>query len=395
MDHDPHNYKRRLERQLLSIEKDRTIPSKNKKLITQFIDFTYSEGITTGRVVRYVFDLKTIAQFLKKDFEKANKTDIQILVRDLEKSGRFAKSTLRDFKLTLRKFYKWLRNTDEFPEEVKWFKTHIKYKAIKKPEEMLTEEEIQKMINYCYNPRDRAFISVLYESGCRIGELLILRINQVKFDNYGALLLVNGKTGFRRVRVVSSVPYLTEWMNKHPLKDTQKEFLWINRKYKMQGYSSIMNTLHRAACKAKIEKRVNPHNFRHSRASYLANHLTEAQMNEYFGWVQGSEMASIYVHLSGRDVDNALLKVYGIENNTEKKESVLKPIECTRCQEANQATNKYCSRCGIPLDPKESLDTIKESLQRKNADQMLDSLLKDQNFREMFIEKLSSLQQSG
>ena len=30
-------------------------------------------------------------------------------------------------------------------------------------------------------------------------------------------------------------------------------------------------------------------------------------MKEYFGWTQGSDRASIYVHLSGRDVDDTLL----------------------------------------------------------------------------------------
>jgi hypothetical protein len=34
-------------------------------------------------------------------------------------------------------------------------------------------------------------------------------------------------------------------------------------------------------------------------------------------------MASIYVHLSGRDVDNALLKVYGIKKPEEQEESQL------------------------------------------------------------------------
>jgi len=395
MDHDAHNYKRRLERQLQLLKEDPSISEKNKKLINQFIDFAYSEGITTGRIVRYVFDLRTVNQFLKKDFEKANKEDMQMLVRDLEKSERFSKSTVRDFKLTLRKFYRWLRNTEDFPEEVKWFKTHIKYHAIKNPEDMLAEEEVQRMINLCVNPRDRAFLSILYESGCRIGELMTLTINQVRFDGCGAILLVNGKTGFRRVRIVASVPYLTELLNKHPSKHDPKEFLWLNRNCKRWGYNSILNMLRKTARGAKIAKKVNPHNFRHSRASYLANHLTEAQMKEYFGWVQGSDMASIYVHLSGRDVDKALLKVYGIENAEEKKESILKPLECLRCHHKNQATNRFCSLCGLPLDAEASADAIRQTLERKKADHVLDSLLKDEEFREMFIEKLSSLQQSG
>jgi len=47
-------------------------------------------------------------------------------------------------------------------------------------------------------------------------------------------------------------------------------------------------------------------------------------MKQYFGWVQGSDMASVYVHLSGRDVDNALLKLNGLEVKEEKKRNSLK-----------------------------------------------------------------------
>jgi hypothetical protein len=36
-------------------------------------------------------------------------------------------------------------------------------------------------------------------------------------------------------------------------------------------------------------------------------------MKEYLGWTQASEMAAVYVHLSGRDVDSALLKLAGKE----------------------------------------------------------------------------------
>ncbi|WP_340819137.1 hypothetical protein [Methanolobus sp. WCC4] len=35
-------------------------------------------------------------------------------------------------------------------------------------------------------------------------------------------------------------------------------------------------------------------------------------MNAYFGWVQGSDMPAVYVHLSGRDVDDAVLKANGV-----------------------------------------------------------------------------------
>lgn len=97
-------------------------------------------------------------------------------------------------------------------------------------EHMLTEEEIKKLIDFAPSVQEKALIATLYESGCRIGELIFLKIGHVKFDDHGAQLFVTGKTGLRRVRVVASVPYLIEWLNKHPLKDDSEAFFWTNNR---------------------------------------------------------------------------------------------------------------------------------------------------------------------
>jgi integrase/recombinase XerD len=39
-----------------------------------------------------------------------------------------------------------------------------------------------------------------------------------------------------------------------------------------------------------IKKAVNPHAFRHSRATFMAKHLKEPEMREFFGWGKDSEM---------------------------------------------------------------------------------------------------------
>ena len=87
----------------------------------------------------------------------------------------------------------------------------------------------------------------------------------------------------------------------------------------------------------------------------MANSLTEVQMSEFFGWVRGSDMPSVCVHLSGRDVDNALLKTYGIaDSRKETEESALKARNCPRCDIHSAPTNKSNSRCGMLLS-KEAL----------------------------------------
>jgi integrase/recombinase XerD len=391
MNHDIHNYERRITNTIKLIEKSTSIPLANKKAIYRFTDDSLAEGITKGRIVRYMWDLRTLSKWLNLEFEKATKEDIKSLVGKLETS-KYSYSTKRDLKITLRKFYRWLRGTETIPEEVSWFRTNLKSNNRKLPEEVLTQEEVAKMIRVAGNPRDRAFISTFYESGCRIGEILTLKLKHVVPANPGIQLIVDGKTGARRIRVIASAVYLNQWINIHPCNDNPEAYLWVGRSSEIISYRNVTELLRKLKAKAGIKKRIYPHIFRHSRATHLANHLTEAQMKQYFGWIQASKMASIYVHLSGRDVDEAILRCNGIAIEDQGKgENPLKPRICDRCQKMNPATSEYCDRCGMPLTKEAVIKLMEKDLMKKTADNVLDQLIGDPEFKQMFGEKINAL----
>lgn len=84
------------------------------------------------------------------------------------------------------------------------------------------------MLNVAEHIRDKALVSLLYESGFRIGELLSLMIKNIEFDEYGARVLIpEGKTDMRKIRLVSSIPYLANWVENHPLKNDPESPLWV------------------------------------------------------------------------------------------------------------------------------------------------------------------------
>jgi site-specific recombinase XerD len=396
--HDVHDYEKRLERVFKTLEQTKT-SERNKKILLKYKEFCLNEEeLSIPRVVRVTYDLIRLANLLKKDFDKTTADDMKEVTVKL-KNENISERTQYDFKVAIKKFYRWLRKADEYPEEVKWIKPKYNRENNKLPEELLTEDEIKLLVNKTTNTRDRAFVMVLYESGCRIGELLTLKIKNVSFDEYGSVILVNGKTGQRRVRIVSSTPLLTEWLNKHPFKDNPEISLWVSGNYKERKdkeltYTRVRCLLEHLRRKADIKKKVNPHNFRHSRATYLANYLTEAQMKEFFGWTQSSEMASVYVHLSGRDVDTALLKTYGIENEKNHKESELKPKKCIRCQLINPPTNNFCLRCGIALDKETIVGIIEKDMERKEADDVLDKIVKNKESRKILLELVKNALQN-
>ncbi len=384
-------YEKRI-RRLLKRVRESSIPEQNKELIIDFYKECIVRGYSRARIIKYIGTLERIAKLLGKPFFSTDKNDIVELIAKIEEKD-YSAWTKRDYKVILRVFYKWLRKTEDYPEEVRWLKTTTR-NISKLPEELLTADEIMKMVDAAEHIRDKAFILTLYESGCRIGELLTLKLKNVQIDKFGAVLIVNGKTGRRRVRVIVSTPKLQQWIENHPLKKDPNSPLWVtigtNSRNRVWTYGTAKEVIKKIARKAGIRKRVYPHLFRHSRATHLANYLTEAQMKQYFGWVQGSDMASIYVHLSGRDVDKTLLKLNGIEVEEDKKEGLFKALICPRCKFRNSPDAKFCSKCGLCLDTKTAVDI--DALRLK-ADKLMTELIKNPKVLNAFLEGIEKLKE--
>ena len=335
---------------------------KNTEHILKFIKQLFAEGLSKPRIVKYANHLKVLSEKLGKDFLEVNKEDITTFLSDLEQSD-YSVYTKKDYKVVLKRIFRFLGKG----ELVKDVKTTIKENRKKLPGEILTKVEVRKMIEAADHPRNKVIIALLYEGGLRIGELASLRIKNVEFDEYGAVLKVNGKTGERMVRVVGSASLISQWLQMHPGRDDKEAPLWVNlsSNYKKEGitYQGIRQNLKRIAEKAGVRKNITPHIFRHSRATHLAKSLTEAEMNVYFGWVQGSDMPATYVHLSGRDVDDKILEIEGVKSREKEKEDELRPKQCPRCQYINSPVSRYCGRCGTILDEGERIKMEMESME--------------------------------
>ncbi|MEM3433187.1 MAG: tyrosine-type recombinase/integrase [Nitrososphaerales archaeon] len=199
---DIHNYQRHLKQALQRLSSS-SIEDEDKQLIKGFADRLQAEGISKGRIVKYINHLKICAELVgfgqeRPWFKESTRKDVERLVGRIEASD-YKPHTKHDYKVVLRRFYQWLKECDrgdeEYPEEVSWIKTTIKKNEKKLPEDLLSEEEVLRIADHALCQRDRAFTLLLYDSGGRIGEILPLRIKDVTFDEYGAKIRVSGKTG--------------------------------------------------------------------------------------------------------------------------------------------------------------------------------------------------------
>jgi site-specific recombinase XerD len=298
----------------------------NNSLIKKFNEFQKANAISPKRILKYNYTLNKMAKILNKPYPKATKDDIIKVVAWVEERP-FTAWTKHDYKICLKRFYKWLNGDEDFPDTVRWIKSTVKKNDERLPDDLLTEEEVDALVNASTKTRDKALVRCLYESGCRIHELLNLQIKQITFDEYSPIITIHGKTGARRLRLIDKQGLLKAWLQSHPFKDNPDAYVWIsmavNKTNKPLEYHAIVKILRELAKRCGLKKKVNPHNFRHSRATHLAIKLTEAQMKQMFGWTQSSDMASVYVHLSGRDLDEPLLKMSGLLAKKDAKKQKL------------------------------------------------------------------------
>lgn len=62
--------------------------------------------------------------------------------------------------------------------------------------------------------------------------------------------------------------------------------------------------------------------------------------------IEGSDMASVYEHLFGRDVDDALLRLNGVPVEEERHGETFSVTVCPRCISKNSPGSKFCITCG-------------------------------------------------
>lgn len=207
---DVHKQRERYDVAVRALKNDKRISDRNKKLILKFTWDLQAEGIGLARITKYLYMLPILARRLKKEFEKATVDDIKTVVAEVNNSD-YADWTKSDLRIALKRFYRWVRGLEkgEDPPETRWIRAGNSTNRIL-PEELLTEEDLQKMGAAAENSRDRALVQLAFETGGRIAEDLNLRRKHVQFDKYGAILIFSGKKGDRRVRIVSSAPSLAQ-----------------------------------------------------------------------------------------------------------------------------------------------------------------------------------------
>ncbi len=289
-------------------------------------------------------------------FKDITLTDVYSTLERLTGSDRhdpaYKKNTAHSIYGNVRPFLLWLiteGHNSNLPEK--------KLLAIKRPpaetmtkraSDMLSAEDIEKLIRACATSRDRALIMMLYEGGFRISEVGNLTWGDLKFDDFGVVVNTNAKTMKPRyVRLTMSREYLAAWKNDYPFSPDADAVIFVTQRKEPITYQSIRKQIGYIAKRAGIQRKITPHLFRHSRITHLIQQGVSESIIKLMMWGSvKTDMFETYAHLTGGDIDRAIFELNGIKGADKDKAEKLEPRQCENCKTICGPLTKYCPACG-------------------------------------------------
>jgi integrase/recombinase XerD len=390
-----------------TVSKIATIPNSiNSSLITEFHTYMKTNGASERHQNNSLKVCNAFAFSLGKDitFYDIDKKD-QILsfldtkMKSQEQDPDKKWITTWNYNLVhIKRFFRWLHNHHKDEQESndiaesEW-KTpsfiNIKKRRTKRlspysESEIWERDELLAIVKYEPYTRNKAALTLFWDLDARNHEIILLKIKNIRLrENYGeGDIPYQAKTGSGPILLTCSFPYVRDWLNEHPFKNSpdarlicslvngspvQPEAMWTMMK---QLRERIIHMLEAGSItdeneREKLEyllrtKKWNPYCIRHSAITSDSDYLSGYGLNKKVRWSMNSKQPSRYIKpRMGNSLKTQILIHDGIisENELQKKATIL---SCFRCKYVNSTDVKFCSKCSYPLTP-QAYDEIKEA----------------------------------
>ena len=375
------------------------ITAEQQKTLRDYSKYLVNQGRVFGTREQYLSKAVNFVPFLEgRRFEEVTREDFSNYFYTLRDRRP---ATKENAYVTLHRFFSWLGEREGEDNEEKYIKV-LKKERYKRPkgekhvikaEDLPTQEEIDSIIKFAMNPRDKAMISMSFDLGTRPKELLGLNVGDVNFDEYGCVVTVgeHAKTGGRTLRLIASLQHLREWLESHPYRDNKEAPLFIGLGRNQFGKRITPQTLRwafkEAAKLAGVERRLYTYLLRHASVSREAgNGLGDQQLKVFYGWSPSSRMLEIYSHLSSEDVNKKRLEQAGVIK-PKQKVNERKQRKCPRCGAENTPTADFCSKCASPLDESKYRELLSKEEEVKQLRKEQKEALKKMERLEELVER--------
>lgn len=226
------------------------------------------EGRSKATLDLYRIALEDLFRTVTKPVDEISTNDMRIYLYELKERRGIQDVTMESRRRIIHSFFTWCHNEGYIPRNPMRSISPIKYEV--KPRLPFSDTQMEIIRGACRTDRERAIIETLYATGCRITELVGLKVADIDFRSREVKLFGKGKK-HRLSYLNARAEVAIEAYLKGRKGESEYLFLHTRKPYaplKKAGAERIVKLIgQRAAIKNVI-----PHRIRHTTATDALDH---------------------------------------------------------------------------------------------------------------------------
>lgn len=269
--------------------------------INYFLATKKLEGLSPKTLKNYEYVLRKLQTIFYKPVSTITTADIKMLM--YSEAEKKSPSSMNTFMTPIRLFFAWLQN-----EEFIIKNPCASIKPMKEPKRMrkpLTEEQVEQLRDCMLTRREKAILEFFLSTGCRLSEVLNVKIKDIDFNK--KTLLVIGKGNIER-RVYFTERCKRALLNYLKSREDECEYLFVTvrkpyRQISSRGMQVIVNKMQQ---KAGLDIHIHPHIFRHTFATHsLRSGMKPEIIQQILGHGDVGITLKVYAKLAQSEVEHS------------------------------------------------------------------------------------------
>lgn len=268
--------------------------------INYFLATKKLEGLSLKTLKNYEYTLRKLQNIFYKPVSTITTADIKMLM--YSEAERKSPASMNTFMTPIRLFFAWCQN-----EEFIIKNPCASIKPVKEPKRMrkpLTEEQVEILRDTDLSLREKAILEFFLATGCRLTEVLNVKIKDIDFTN--KTLLVIGK-GNKERRVYFTERCKRAVLNYINSREDSCEILFITdrkpyRQISPRGMQVIINKIQ---ARSSLERHIFPHVFRHTFATHALNSGMKLEVVQAILGHEDAATTQIYAKLNQSSIEHS------------------------------------------------------------------------------------------
>ena len=231
--------------------------------ISMFIAAKRIEGRSEKSLSYYLATIEKMVDALDKSVRHITTEDLRNYLASYQQEHGSSKVTIDNIRRILSSFFGWLEDEDYIIKSP--VRRIHKVKTGKSIKETYSDEQLELMRDKCEEVRDLAIIDMLASTGMRVGELVLLNIEDINFEERECIVF--GKGDKERIVYFDARTkiHLQKYLDSRTDSDPAL-FTSLSKPNKRLNIGGIEVRLRKLGKKLGIEK-VHPHKFRRTLAT--------------------------------------------------------------------------------------------------------------------------------